>query len=166
MVDCRWVLSCSTASLVLVPAFSHVQFCALKHLIHSMPHLLTGSALISSFCFLQPWFLTWVCMQTTRSLLFIMWTQDHPHQNPLKAFATSIATWVPPTPPESNILRVRLRDLPLLQSTKWCLCVLTRCRYSLIQTSRSQAWTAMYISGGIWQCLETFWVVTTGVPGV
>lgn len=153
MVDCRWVLSCSTASLVLVPAFSHVQFCTLKHLIHSVPHLLTGSALISSFCFLQPWFLTWVCMQTTRSLFFIMWTPDHPHQNPHREFATSITAWVPPIPPESNILRVRLRDLPLLQSVGWWLCVLGVDTHSFkpVGLRHGQLYPSLGVSGNVWK---------------
>lgn len=160
MVDCRWVLSCSAASLVLVPAFSHVQFCTFKHLIPSMPHFLSGSALISSFCFLQPWFLTWVCMQTTRSLNFRPPTSESPQGVCYKhcCLSSTHTSWIKYPEREtqgsasSAISRVML--------------VCTRCRYSLIQTSRSQAWTVLSISGGIWQCLETFWVVTTGIPGI
>lgn len=39
MVDCRRVLFSSRASLVLVPAFSYVQLCTLRHLIRNMAHL-------------------------------------------------------------------------------------------------------------------------------
>lgn len=146
MVDCRWVLSCSAASLVLVPAFSHVQFCTFKHLIPSMPHFLSGSALISSFCFLQPWFLTWVCMQTTRSLNFRPPTSESPQ-------GVCYKHWVPPIPPESNILSVRLKDLPLLQSAGWCLCVLGVDTHSFkpVGLRHGQFYPSLGVSGNVWR---------------